>query len=298
MPNHQTWRGVPAAVTNVPADAGNDQRSTEQTVRDMVRMTQRAARSPEVQRWAGLTLAGALGPIDRRGVCGGVFRAVRALPFQTDAHQLGEQLGLAGADLDRELLVAPEILLRQRAPSGDCDCKAMLGAACLLALGIPCRFIVMDRNGRRWEHVYCEAELEDGKAHALDFSHGAYPGWRAPRALRQGRAPLMRPPHSDAALKRSAAGGLGFEFNDANAPGFWKSLLGQGVTTGLSIAEGRFGGGSLPTFQMTQLPGGGQTVIQRGGTNTFLDPTGAISSINPLWLLAAAGGALFLLSKR
>lgn len=65
------------------------------------------------------------------------------------------------------------------------DCDGFTGyAACLLtALGVPVSFVTVNADSdvpRQFSHIYIAAYPPGGERIALDFSHGAYPGWECP----------------------------------------------------------------------------------------------------------------------
>jgi hypothetical protein len=82
-----------------------------------------------------------------------------------------------------DLLIAPDVLVRMKDPSEDCDGFTMLTAALLRILGVPVYIATVAANGSepwRWSHVFAVA-LVDGRVFPLDTSHGPGPGWMVPR---------------------------------------------------------------------------------------------------------------------
>jgi hypothetical protein len=68
---------------------------------------------------------------------------------------------------------------------GDCDDFSMWAASILVALGVPCSFVVMAgdrRDADRFSHVYVAA-YENGERVAIDASHGTVAGWESPNYL-------------------------------------------------------------------------------------------------------------------
>lgn len=68
---------------------------------------------------------------------------------------------------------------------GDCDDFAMWAASILVALGVPCSWVVMAGDRRdpdRYSHVYVAA-YENGERVAIDASHGTSAGWESPNYL-------------------------------------------------------------------------------------------------------------------
>lgn len=102
------------------------------------------------------------------------------LKFVQDEITLSRLLNKRG---ELDFLQSPSILLRARKPQGDCDCFTMLVCALLECAGVPWKICTVKCDARepwRWSHVYCCAELPDGRRIALDASHGNAPGWEVP----------------------------------------------------------------------------------------------------------------------
>jgi Transglutaminase-like superfamily len=82
-----------------------------------------------------------------------------------------------------ELLISPPVMLRMKAPSGDCDDSTMLACALACALGFEWGIVTLACDRKRpgeYSHVYGCAWLPDGVMAPLDCSHGRYPGWEVP----------------------------------------------------------------------------------------------------------------------
>lgn len=82
-----------------------------------------------------------------------------------------------------ELLISPPVMLRMKAPSGDCDDFTMLACALASAMGFRWGIITLACDRKRpgeYSHVYGCAWLPDGTLCPLDCSHGKYPGWEVP----------------------------------------------------------------------------------------------------------------------
>jgi hypothetical protein len=83
----------------------------------------------------------------------------------------------------KQLLLAPEFVLTQPQPEGDCSAFTMLIAALLKCMGVRCELVTVAVDPREPEvftHIYPRAILEDGQRLPLDASHGDYPGWEVP----------------------------------------------------------------------------------------------------------------------
>ncbi len=82
-----------------------------------------------------------------------------------------------------ELLISPPVMLRMKAPSGDCDDFTMLACALACAMGFPWGIVTLACDRKRpgeYSHVYGCAWLPNGIMAPLDCSHGKYPGWEVP----------------------------------------------------------------------------------------------------------------------
>jgi hypothetical protein len=82
-----------------------------------------------------------------------------------------------------ELLISPPVMLRMKAPSGDCDDFTMLACALACAMGYQWGIVTLACDRKRpgdYSHVYGCAWLPDGVMCPLDCSHGKYPGWEVP----------------------------------------------------------------------------------------------------------------------
>ena len=82
-----------------------------------------------------------------------------------------------------ELLISPPVMLRMKAPSGDCDDFTMLADALACAMGFEWGIVTLACDRKRpgeYSHVYGCAWLPNGVMCPLDCSHGKYPGWEVP----------------------------------------------------------------------------------------------------------------------
>lgn len=82
-----------------------------------------------------------------------------------------------------ELLISPPVMLRMKAPSGDCDDFTMLADALACAMGFEWGIVTIACDRKRpgeYSHVYGCAWLPNGVVCPLDCSHGKYPGWEVP----------------------------------------------------------------------------------------------------------------------
>ena len=176
------------------ADTQDSDLATAQTIATMCEHIHRAARDPLVQRTAQDAEAswGAARPsaivaarfgLDGASVGPGCFwwakHRVKVL-----RHSEFKAL-LAAYPEKRQLLVAPEVVLRAPKPAGDCSTFSMLLAAMLESLGVDWELVtvaVEPADPSLYSHVFVRAVLPDGRRITLDGSHGQYPGWEVPRA--------------------------------------------------------------------------------------------------------------------
>lgn len=174
--------GVRADIraVRVPAAADSDT-ATAQTVRMMVAFIRKCVDDPEV-RAAALTAwrRFALGSTDPAMKCWGVFWWVKhCVKFRLDEATM-QRIGSPG---EQDLLIAPDIVVRMKEPSEDCDGFTMLEASMLQVLGVPVVIATVAANPGepwRWSHVFPCALLPGGRVLPLDASHGVGPGWMVP----------------------------------------------------------------------------------------------------------------------
>ena len=160
-----------------------------------------------------------------------------------------------------ELLISPPVMLRMKAPSGDCDDFTMLACALACAMGFPWGIVTLACDRKRpgeYSHVYGCAWLPNGVMAPLDCSHGKYPGWEVPsfdvqrKTIWGSDAQIISDDPGPAALRADAA---------SSRPG-----MGQGPA-GLPVISG------MPTYQ------------------TGLPVIGTIDFTNPLEWLTLGGAA-------
>lgn len=82
-----------------------------------------------------------------------------------------------------EMLQDFERLAESRA--GDCDDKVLFLSTLLEAGGVKSRFVVQSYAGADWNHVFCEAQDDDGSWVALDPAADGHKGFVAPMGWRQ-----------------------------------------------------------------------------------------------------------------
>jgi hypothetical protein len=171
------------------ADTQDSDVATEQTVRLMCEHVHRAARDPLVRQTAhqaaktwgqfGPTVVFSAEPRPAQGCFWWAKHYVKAVP-----HSQFKAL-LAAYPEKRQLLVAPEVVLRAPNPAGDCSTFSMFLASMLESLGIGWELVTVavdPEDPSLYSHVFVRAVFADGRRITLDGSHGKYPGWEVPRA--------------------------------------------------------------------------------------------------------------------
>jgi hypothetical protein len=161
------------------ADTQDSDLATAQTIRAMCEHIHRASKDPVVR-----AIAMEAETKMRMGAAGsGCFwwakHFVKQLP-----HSQFKAL-FAPFPQKRQLLVAPEVVVRAKNPAGDCSTFSMLIAAMLESLGIRWELVtVAVEPSAPWlySHVFVRAVSADGIRLTLDGSHGKSPGSEVPRA--------------------------------------------------------------------------------------------------------------------
>ena len=75
----------------------------------------------------------------------------------------------------------PRVTLRLK--SGDCDDYSSLGAAALMAAGIPARFkVIRTKDSKTWNHIFIQG-AHKGSWFSLDASVPVKPGWEPPPSM-------------------------------------------------------------------------------------------------------------------
>jgi hypothetical protein len=268
------------------ADTQDSDLATAQTIATMCEHIHRAARDPLVQRTAQHAEAswGAARPsaivaarfgLDGASVGPGCFWWVKHR-VKVLRHSEFKAL-LAAYPEKRQLLVAPEVVLRAPNPAGDCSTFSMLLAAMLETLGVDWELVtvaVEPADPMLYSHVFVRAVLFDGRRVTLDGSHGEYPGWEVPRAhqFRRQVWDSAGEPIDDEApvvsqLHEYRRRGLGDTYWDANgnlvdtSAGTIDPSTGQTYDMAAILAEpvAPYGSGTIPASGV---------VAPSGGTNT------------------------------
>lgn len=183
------WPESGIHINRTPADPLNSDISTMQTVELMSRLAKLSSQSPIIKYALSLALSELPQGSNSRTIARAIYQWIKAnIQFSEDEALIWQGLGIS--QVDKELLIPPDTLLRMPTPMGDCDDFSLLGASMLLAAGIPCSFITVaaDPNDPdKFSHIYLKAymfdepNIIDGVAIPIelcfDASHGSYLGW-------------------------------------------------------------------------------------------------------------------------
>lgn len=104
------------------------------------------------------------------------------IKYTEDEMIMRDQLGIGLDQIDKDLLIAPKVLVTMPYPMGDCDDFAMFIGSVLKYCERPSYFVVIaaDRfEPFRFSHVYNMTTLENGQPYYIDGAFGKYPGWSA-----------------------------------------------------------------------------------------------------------------------
>ena len=183
--------GQPIAVRRARTNPFNNDVSTAATIRAMSRVARECANDPLVVQATGQALSA--GAYSQRMAASAIFHWVRShITFVEDEELMYKQFGIAPAELDKELLIIPPVLLAMPEPMGDCDCFSMLLASMLLCAGITPYFVTVAADAeepRKFSHVYVCACLRDEGTHmCLDAGNRfsmVPPGWEASEVTRK-----------------------------------------------------------------------------------------------------------------
>jgi len=178
---------LPIVVERYQADLENQDRATEQTVGLMARQVRQCAQDPTVHAAARNALVKySQGRAGAYAACWASWWSIRhTLKFVSDDSLLRNVSTPNPPEL--ELLVSPSVMVRARAPQGDCDDFTMLMCCFLECLGVSWEIVTVAADpgdAQRWSHVYAVAILEDGRRMPMDAAppDAKYPGWEVPAA--------------------------------------------------------------------------------------------------------------------
>lgn len=180
MLRHWGLTGLPIGVGEVTTNPNDTDSSTNQTLRDMVIITNASYRSTPVCHVVHSILSSLPPHPSQRALVRAMYQWVKShVKFVEDEQLLAQMLGYD--KVDKELLIYPSVVLSMSQPMGDCDDISMLLASMLRATGIKSWFVVIAADNEipgKWSHVYVKCWLNDeGLMLPLDASHGDRIGW-------------------------------------------------------------------------------------------------------------------------
>lgn len=215
-----------------------------------------------------------------------VFGWVRNnVTFRKDPASAALMANPPAAPAEIELLIRPIDLLRMERPTGDCDDFSMLTAALLRTAGIPCQLVTIAADPEQpndWSHVYVQAEI-DGRAIALDASHGTHLGWEYPTPARKKNWPIDEGTQLGSMFPGilNAAALAGSTPTEAK-PGTTGRIIEHAAAVGMDILRNRYG--TAPAIQYKTRPDGS---IDYSAYQLWPIPNDsrAATSISGSWLL-------------
>ena len=183
--------GQPIAVESVRTNRFDNDVSTRHTIQIMRDLAHRYAGDPQVIQATNQALSA--GANSQREIASAIFYWVRGnVRFVEDEQLMYEQLGVQPAELDKELLIVPPVLLSMPHPMGDCDDFTLLMASMLLAAGMVPYFVTVaadKEDERKFSHIYVCACLSDEGSHlCLDAGNRLEmvpPGWETTDVTRK-----------------------------------------------------------------------------------------------------------------
>lgn len=185
--------GRPVWVRHTPTNRWNSDVSTAATVQILRKLAREYAHDPTVQAANAQALSAlGMGASERDLACA-IFYWVRSnVRFVEDEQLLYGVLGVQPAELDKELLIVPPVLLNMPEPMGDCDDFSLLTASMLLAVGIQAYFVTVAADAtdpQKFSHIYVCARLADEGSHlCLDTGNkfpAIPPGWESSKVTRK-----------------------------------------------------------------------------------------------------------------
>lgn len=164
---------MPTPTLRIPIPPGDE--GTAHTIEAMKALARHAAASPRVRQAAARIARKNGRPQPAEVIARAVYWFLSNERFRFQKDPKGVELVRTPASL-LDAIAARGVAL------GDCDDRAVLGAALLAAAGVPAAFVLMaERPGGRLTHVYFAA-LIDGRPFPLDPQEGTQPGHFTPHA--------------------------------------------------------------------------------------------------------------------
>lgn len=187
-------------ITRTQTDLSNPDQGTAKTVRRMAQLTSESIGTPRLHNFARQSAVRWRGGPDYKGArlnwedqrqlsCSTWYGTNSSMRFVEHSEQIKALLNESD---QLQFLISPDVLLRDKRPSGDCAIYTTLVCAALGTLGIHYEFVTLACDPREpdlFTHVYARAVHSDGSPEnptgycrmPLDASHGKYPGWEVPR---------------------------------------------------------------------------------------------------------------------
>jgi hypothetical protein len=185
--------GRPVSVHSTLTNPWNSDVSTAATIVVLRRLAHQYASDPSVRAVTAQALQALPPGSSQRDLAGAIFYWVRAhVRFIEDEQLLYEELGVAPANLDKELLIVPPVLLAMPQPMGDCDDFSLLTASMALAAGIRPYFVTVAADAsdpRKFSHIYVCVHLADEDRYLCLDAGNLYPnippGWESDSVMRK-----------------------------------------------------------------------------------------------------------------
>lgn len=179
--------GLPIRLDVRPTDPLNTDKSTIDTIHQMIALAKVSAKTPLINSVVNNCIQSLPKNYSNRDLARAIWWFVKkTVIFVPDEEILASQLGYE-KDPYQELLIPPETLLGMPTPMGDCDDHSLLVASLLLCAHLPCWFVAIavdEEEPFRFSHVYVRVYLPDeGQSMAMDCSHGGVPGWETQRTI-------------------------------------------------------------------------------------------------------------------
>lgn len=174
--------GTPVQIVTMPTSPVDNDRSTLETIHQMIAIAGVCARDQRIHAIADNLIRSLPNKPTETDLARAIFWWIKnRVEFREDESILSREMGYS--DPNQELLISPIALLAMPQPQGDCDDFSMLVATLCLATGIHCWYVTVavdEESPNRWSHVYVQA-MVDGHRITLDASHGSCPGWETRR---------------------------------------------------------------------------------------------------------------------
>lgn len=129
----------------------------------------------------------------QRDIACAIFHWVRSrIRFREDEDLLYNEVGVHPANLDKELLIVPPVLLGMPQPCGDCDDFSLLVASMCLAAGMQPFYVTVAADPTdtgKLSHIYVCVRLADERGYLCLDAGNRYPsvpaGWESATVSRK-----------------------------------------------------------------------------------------------------------------